>query len=105
MINLAWHVPVVFLEILLRSQIHYIVSEKKAKWIESGFALWLSGAITEQQNGGSFQGDELSWLKTSTPVNMNAEKVTKIRAELYWTQVSCTCKANHGITITSTKEL
>lgn len=50
----------VFLEILLRSQIHYIVSEKKAKGIESGFALWLIGAITEQQNGGSFQGDELS---------------------------------------------
>lgn len=60
MINLAWHVPVVFLEILLRSQIHYIVSEKKAKGIESGFALWLIDAITEQQNGGSFQGDELS---------------------------------------------
>ena len=50
----------VFLETLLRSQIYYIVSEKKAKGIESGFALWLIGAITEQQNGGSFQGDELS---------------------------------------------
>ena len=60
MINLAWHVPVVLLEILLRSQIYYIVSEKKAEGIESGFVLWLIGAITEQQNGGSFQGDELS---------------------------------------------
>lgn len=50
----------VFLEILLRSQIYYIVSEKKAKGIESGFALWQIGTITEQQNGGSFQGDELS---------------------------------------------
>ena len=39
--------------------LHYI-TEKKAEGIESGFALWLIGAITEQQNGGSFQGDELS---------------------------------------------